>query len=448
MTNIKKIIICVSIIIVLLITIILTIVHFNKGEVIYKIDETGTSDDEIDDVDTSLQYVTVRNDFYAIQTCVQKFYSYYTAIFDGDNINFEDDESADDKKIKADNEEAVYNMLDTEYVNYKNITKNNISNKLDKLNESIVNINEMYVSKKNTNVYVYIVIGRLREVQSGNMTDFKIMIKNDALNKTFSVYLEDYINEKLNDLEIGKEVNLEVGESVEDKEINIYDYSIITDEVYATDLMEKYKEEILFDEETAYSNLDEEYRKKRFENLDNFKEYAKENVIKNVSMEITKYQKNNYDDYTEYVCMDQDGNYYIFNEFSTMNYKMVLDTYTINLPTFDEKYDKSEPQIKVGMNIEKVINAINQKDYKYVYNKLDETFRNNNFGNLNVFSEFMKNNFFDNNEVTYKEFSNTDDIYTYTININDADSIGNVKKFIIIMKLLDNRDFVMSFSFE
>ena len=447
MSKIKKIIIILLIIVIALSIIILSIMYFNRGEVIYEIDEVG-ADEELYNFDTSLQYVTVRNDYYAVQTCVQKFYSYYAAIFEDENNYYEADEVEDSEKLKAENEEAVYNMLDTEYRNYKNITKSNISKKIDKFNESIININQMYVSKKNVNVSVYIVQGRLREVQSGDISDFTLMLKIDALNKTFSVYLEDYINDNYKDLKLGNDINLEVPESIDKNDTNIYDYSIITDETYVTDLLEKYKEEILFDIESAYNHLDEEYKQNRFDNFNDFQKFAEDNIRKNISIEVAKYKKTNYDNYTEYVCVDQNGNYYIFNEASTMNYKLILDIYTTNLPDFIEKYDKGDSQIKVGMNIEKVINAINEKDYKYFYNKLDDTFKNNNFGSLNTFSEFIENNFFDNNKINYKEFNNTNGIYTYTIDIIDTNNTENVKKYIIIMKLLDNRDFTMSFSFE
>jgi hypothetical protein len=54
-----------------------------------------------------------------------------------------------------------------------------------------------------------------------------------------------------------------------------------------------------------------------------------------------------------------------------MDYKLILDEYTIDLPEFTEKYKKAAPQEKVGMNIEKIISAINNKDYgKYRFNQV------------------------------------------------------------------------------
>ena len=56
-----------------------------------------------------------------------------------------------------------------------------------------------------------------------------------------------------------------------------------------------------------------------------------------------------------------------------MQYKVLLDTYTMILPEFAEQYDNLDNTKKVVMNIEKVIQALNLRDFKYIYNKLDDT---------------------------------------------------------------------------
>lgn len=444
MSRLKRIIIILIIIIIILIISIIGVIHFNKGEIVYKIDETG-SDEGLYNIDTTLQYVTVRNDYYAVQTCVKKFYSYYTAIFDNGN-----DIDIDEDVEMLNNEEALYNMLDKEYIDYKNITQNNVSEKIDKINDSVVNINQMYVSKKNINVSVYVVQGKLREVKSGNISDFNLIIKMDALNKTFSVYLEDYINENYKNLEIGNEINMEVAENIVKNDTNIYDYSIIDDQTYVTDLLEKYKEEIIFDRESAYNHLDEEYKQKRFKDFNDFQEFAKDNVKKNINIKIAKYKETKYDNYVEYVCLDQNGNYYIFNETSTMNYGLILDTYTVNLPDFIEKYNQGNEQVKVGMNIEKVIDSINTKDYKYAYNRLNETFKNNYFNTQEDFEKYIKNNFFNYNNFEFKNITQKgSNLYTCDLNVTDLTEENTATKNItIIMQLKDNLDFEMSFSID
>lgn len=445
MTKFKKIIIFVIVIVVIIIAmLILSIDYLNSGNGTNKEFETS-SDEEILNNDTPLQLVTLRNDFYAVKTCVEKFYMYYSTIYDSeDNYNEIDGKSIE--AIQQENKDAVYSMLDKDYINYKGITSNNIDEKMNELKYSVVNINEMYVSKRDPNMYIYIIKGKLRELKTAEISDFKIMIKLDALNKTFKVFLDDYLEQNYGNIKLNDKIDIDVEKSINEDVANIYDYKFVDDETYVTDLFNKYKDEILFDSENAYAHLNEQYRNKRFETLDNFKKYLKDNITKNVMMEIDKFQKNVYEDYTEFVCMDQNGNYYIFNENAVMNYDLILDTYTVNLPSFIKKYDQGDEQIKVGMNIEKVISAINVKDYKYVYNKLDESFKNNNFGSLDNFVQFIENTFYERNEVEYETFTDVGGVFIYTLNVKDTNNLEQENEVKIVIKLLDDRDFVMSFN--
>ena len=373
---------------------------------------------------------------------------HYGYIYDEDTVNesvsdvdgYDDGDSNTYSKEECVNN--VYEMLDKDYIDYKNITLENLTQKIENIKTSDVDINEMYVSQKNVNVSIYIVKGRLKENTTDEMSDFKLMLKLDAVNKTFTVFLGDYIDEKFSDIKIGDEININVDDSIEKNEINIYDYKNITDENYVRGLLLKYQNEVLFDQETAYNNLDEEYREKRFGSLDNFKEYAKNNIIRNVKLKLAKYQINNYDDYTEYVCLDNDGNYYIFNEKSIMNYGLLLDTYTVNVPQFIKKYENGDNQLKVGMNIDKVLSAIKENDYNYIYSKLDDTYKNNNFNTVEEFKAYIQSIFVSDN-VSYSEFKDLGGVYTYKLLIDNNES-----NITVIMKLLDNDDFVMSFEIK
>lgn len=431
MSKLGKIAIILFIILIILIIIIIGLIYSNKGQIIYDIDESG-SEEELYNFDTTLQQVTVRNDYYTVKECVEKFYTYYALIFsESDNSDYI---------------EAIYDMLDEEYKNYSNISLNNLKQNINTLKESIVNINKMYVSKKNINVSVYIVEGRLREVSTGNITDFKLILKLDALTKTFTVLLDDYVEQNYKNLELNKDINITVPNSIEKNKHNIYDYKIVDEETYVRDLVAKYKEEILFDVQSAYNHLDNEYREKRFETLSEFQTFAQKNIISNVTLKLNKYKKTAYDGYTEYVCTDEKENYYIFNETSVMDYSMILDTYTVSLPDFIKQYDSGTNHIKVGLNINKVIEAINAKDYEYVYKKLNETYKNNYFVDLNSFNQFINSNFYDHNEVKYiKFYEDSNNTYAYDLTISNLNDTSQSNNITVIIRLLDNREFEMSF---
>jgi len=132
-----------------------------------------------------------------------------------------------------------------------------------------------------------------------------------------------------------------------------------------------------------YELLDKEYKQAKFSNVENFKKYIETNKTEIIGINPQRYQVTDGTNNTkQYVIIDQNGHYYIIREKGVLDYSVILDTYTIDLPEFTAKYNNSTDEQKVLLNIQKCFEAINQQDYKYVYNKLDETFRNNNFGSI------------------------------------------------------------------
>ena len=93
----------------------------------------------------------------------------------------------------------------------------------------------------------------------------------------------------------------------------------------------KYRQEVLYNAELTYNSLDKDYKEKKFENLEEFKTYAKNNIRKHVVMTVDKYQKEQAENYTQYTLLDTKGNYYIFRETAPMQYTLILDTYTIDI---------------------------------------------------------------------------------------------------------------------
>ena len=168
--------------------------------------------------------------------------------------------------------------------------------------------------------------------------------------------------------------------------------------------------------------------------------------IENIN--INKYKCDVYEEYKEYVCIDKDNRYYIFKETAPMEINIKLDTYTTDIPEFNEKYNEGNEQVKVGMNIEKVITALNNKDYRYVYNKLDNSFKNNNFATINVFEAYIKGNIFNTNVAEYEKFTEEGQTYIYELKLKESEDSEETKNMTVIMKLLENNDFTMSFNIE
>lgn len=444
MEKYKKVIAIICVIVIILIAIIITIMLKKIEE--QKIDEYDSTQDElgINNVNPTIQNVDIKNNFYTVKSCIDKFYAYYF-----ESTNTENTKYIIDEEQTNSNKSFLYNMLDKEYIEFKDITQENVLEKLPKINKSDIQITQMYVSQRTPNVAVYFIYGVFNDRVNNIQSEFYNVIKIDMLNKTFKIILQDLAENKYNNIEVGNNITLEEFSEIENSNnSNIFDYEIITDEEYIKDIFNQYKQNLIYNRPLAYKQLDNEYKEKRFPTYEEFEAYVDENSRRNVLMEIEKYQKNVYDGYTQFICVDQNGKYYIFNVIHVMDYGAILDTHSVNLPQFVEKYEEANNQEKVGMNIEKIIDALNEKDYKYIYNKLDETFKSNNYTNINSFIEYIKNNFYNLNEIEYNDVSEEGELYIYNATIKNAEDENVTKNITIIMKLLENNDYIISFSID
>ena len=166
-------------------------------------------------------------------------------------------------------------------------------------------------------------------------------------------------------------------------------------------------------------------------------------------MTLAKYQKNQYEDYTEYVCIDNSENYYIIKVDNPSDYTIMLDIYTLNIDAFKEKYDKANNFNKAGLNFEKIKQALAKKDYKYIYNKLNQEFKQNNFAQYQKFESYMKETLASRNIFEYINVDDRQTVYVATIESSDSNNKSeSIKKITIIEQLNDNYDFEISLSIE
>lgn len=450
--NLKKIIIILMILLLISIGAMAVIIGLNGKTVADGNIQANTMPEvptQTEKQDTSLKVENDCNRFYAVKGCVEKFYTYYGTIYQSQDNNslMPEEVKAKQEENKQKYAESLYQMLAPEYISFSGITKENIISKLPKMEIPVVNITNMYVSEKTTNVFVYIVSGTLRGRQNGELQNFQVMLEVDKINKAFRIYLQDYLREKYKNIKIGNEIEIQVPSGIEKNTYNSYEAKNILEETYVNDLFKKWKEEVVYQSELAYNHIDEEYKNKKFNTISKFQAYRKNHLRKYVIMELDKYQKTQKDGYTQYVCIDKAGNYYIFKETSIMNYTMLLDTYTVDQPEFIEKYAKMTENQKVQANIQKVFDAINLGDYGYMYEKLDQTFKNTYFKTQTEFENYVKKNFFSNNSIGYGDYQKNEEIYLYNIQISNKQGAGTIQKK-VVMQLKEGTDFVMSFNVE
>lgn len=442
MKDLKKIMIILIIFMIIIVSYIIYIINNEKQNILNE-QNLGDKGDTIEFNKSDLEDVTDRSRFFTVRSCVQEFLD---EVNENNTRYFSVDENNQLIKIVTSEEinQSRYNLLSEDFINTNNITIDNINNYLKVMNTQVVfdALNMKYL--KGEKIENYVVYGIMTTLSNDYVGELYIRVNLDRENKTFAI--EPLYKE--NNFE---DIKITYSEDVINKNSdNLYSEQNMTYEDIAKEYLLLYKRIMLAQPERIYNDYFlEEYKSNRFGNIDNFKEYEKNNKDEISKIQIKKYDINNYKDYMEIVCMDQYQNLYIFNENIPMQFTIKLDTYTIMTDEFKDKYDSVNNQQKVAMNIEKWIQMLNSRDYNNAYNVLDEEFRKNNWKTEGEFEEYIKNKMPLHYSIKYTTYSNDKSVYVQTIELTDV--TGEVKEEIvlnIIMVLEDKYDFIMSFSID
>lgn len=352
-----------------------------------------------------------------------------------DGTNYSEDEST---------KESIYNLLSTEYIESNNITVENVYDYVKDVNENITFVPlDMRISQ-GQNVDNFLVYGNIVYMDSQDLEKVYVIVNIDNTNNTFSI---EPINSEeisnINDFKFESTLN-----TIEKNYSNTYLNNNMSDEDISKEKFNNFKLLILRKSEDLFNLLNEEYRNKKFGDYNGFSQYIDSNYDRLRTINLSMYQVTEEDGYKQYVLLDQDDRYYIFKETSENKEEIFLDTYTVDLPEFLDRYNGADDEYKVGYNVEKFITAINDGDYKYAYNLLDETFRRNNYPSQGDFENFVKTNFFENNEIQHNNVEKQGNQFVYGITIINKDNEAERKNITVIMELGEETDFVMSFSID
>lgn len=402
---------------------------------------------------SKIDKVENRNEYYAIKTIIEKYYNAINNL----NANIEDldimidiNSKEEEKKIieqyTLESQKILEDMIDKECISYLSLNQNNMVSIFEKYKNSNYSIQEMYYVEKNINTNLYYVEGLL-----DNIKEFSLIIKVDIYTNTFSIYTQDYIEKNQYDkMSIEKYFNIDTIEYIEKNDNNKYIENNITDQMMAQYYLYDYGDKVINNEEKAYELLDEEYKKNRFPDYEEYKKYIEKSKKRYNLLQLSEYSIEKYEKYIEFICKDQYGDIYIFKDTGIMKYTLQLDDYTLPNEKFDSKYNNSSLQNKGILNIDKFFKMINMQDYKVAYNLLNEDFKQMNFKTVDEFEKYMEQLLFNNNKVYYESYSNEiSSLHIYKIKITDA--LGESQKIInmnIVIDFLEGTDFVMSFSIE
>lgn len=232
-----------------------------------------------------------------------------------------------------------------------------------------------------------------------------------------------------------------------DVESNKFEFMNVSDQTMSIKYLLDYKEQALYNTDKAYNLLDEEYKQAKFGSIERYSKYLQNTKEELQQAYLTQYQVKKYDDYTQYVLIDQFSNYYIIREKTVMDYTVILDTFTIDLPEYIEKYNSSNEQQKVAMCIDKFIKNVNAENYTLAYNMLAQSFKNSYFQTQASFEEYVKQNLLGKENITFGTFANEGDVYyTYSVTLdNENQSTYSVQKNFIV-NLKTGTDFELSFN--
>ena len=208
-----------------------------------------------------------------------------------------------------------------------------------------------------------------------------------------SITEEEYKNRQA--LEENDEVRIAQGT------YNIYEYEYVNNVKQMEIYLEDYVFRVLNNTEKSYELLNEEYRNKRFGNLDQYIKFLNEKIGQLQNIKITQYNVDDSGLDKVYTGTDENGNYYHIEESAYMEYELILDNYTM------EDYSNADKEEKIKKSAQKFILMINSADYTNAYNILDETFRESNFPTEQDFINYVKSRWFTRNIIASREV--TDD---------------------------------------
>ena len=436
----KKILIsCIIIVIIIIIIIIAILLNRKSNDKQLSIENEGGTPPLYGYI---LDENISREAYFDINNCMNKYLGYLNIkndLYFGYNQNGIYIQTVKDSIIQ----EKIYDSLSDNYIRENNITIQNVYSYVKTLDRKCIYVPlEAKVIQDDT-IKSFLVHGLVEDIQYNVIQEIFAVIN---INFDAAKYSIKPIQDKYNSI---NEIQIDYIETkINDNKYNRFTPSAPNYKDEASDFINLFKALALGKPEELYYKLEDKYRNAKFKNIDDFKIYinAKREEISKIVFK--DYEVKKTEEYTQFVCLDKNMNNYIFRVKSPFNYSIILDTYTIDLLEFLEKYNSTTDQGKVVLNINKFMLALNDGDYQYAYNKLADGFKANNFPTLASFEEYVKNNFFAKNKFDYKKFGKEGEkYYTYSIDITDmSGTLENTINKTFIMQLGEGTDFKLSFN--
>ncbi len=295
MNKVKKIIIILIIsLLIICIAIIGIAIHiWRNNDIEQDPFENGTPQDiEIEYPENS---VKEDNDymFFSIDDYVQQLFDY---IYDSDYI-------------------AVYDLTDTEYIKNNEINSENIIDSYTNDRARMYFCAQEIYKAGNINNSIYYIYGY--KICDNKVSDYYIKMKTDYNSYSFEpITINEFENAKN-----GKEKRIDEIK-ITSNDYNKFDMKNYTNKELIQKYLIDFKVKLKYFPEDAYNKIDEENKKDKFLQMEDFNKYIKENEKTINELNVFTYDMNLIEDYTEYSFTDYNNNNYKIDIRGILDYKI------------------------------------------------------------------------------------------------------------------------------
>lgn len=425
-SNIKVILIVAFLLLILIFT-YLILKNKNKNEENSQNEIENTTNNEVskktiieeENLDYSLKKITDDYDYFLTLNCLKAYYDFLD--YDGSNLQ----------------------LIDTKVIEELKLNENNFLN----IETKGYCIDEIYKQDINKNEKIYVVYFRIG-TNSSKVENRVVWIRINDNNKVFYIYPYEYLskNNYLN-LKANNIIKTDKFEEIEDRKINKYEEEdILLDKTTCMqEVFSKYKFDLLMDRKHLYNTLDEKYRNAKFKTFEQLEQYIEENKSELYLESIKEFNVSNYDTYKQYSGTGTYENIYIFDVENMMQYTLRLDIYSIITDDYKETYDMLLPNVKGKYCIGRIIEAINNKDYEFIYEKLDPIQKSNYYSKIEDLITYIQTYFWEKNDYEFEEsYMISPQVYQYTIKIKDKGGLPGYRLYTATVTLKNEEDFYIA----
>lgn len=264
-------------------------------------------DEELEEIiyDKAL-VVTNPTYFYTIENCIKDYLN-----------NVKDlQQDTNDK-----NREIIYNQLSERYIQNNKIELNNVEKYVTiKENISFITIVQMVQLQVENNGIIRFGLRALL-ADGKNVEYLNFIVYLDYWNLTYSIEPVSADIADINQMDLSWEIK-----TITENTDNRFTYEVMTTDKLIDNYFKLFTDVCFSMPELAYEYLNDECKREKFKNIEDFKEYVFINKNKLEDIKIEKYSIVESNEGNRYICVDQYGFNYIIEEVGIMQFKLTLDS--------------------------------------------------------------------------------------------------------------------------